>query len=185
MGLSQLTTPDTIDGYELAAPLNNWEPNFLAKWGRDGRRSYTTAIPSGGSETTNDMATDFIGNLYLVANQKNLDTLILGVDTLFSSNDNMFVAQYGNAYFCDSHTDIIVAEESILTVYPNPATATVHLAMNENIANIAIYNVTGQTIWDTSFGNTAQEADIDVHTLQPGLYLIKINNTIVRKFLKE
>jgi len=71
-----------------------------------------------------------------------------------------------------------------LTVFPNPATTSLTvLSTNQPITTITITNLFGQTIYASNY-NT-QTATIDVSNLPFGMYLIKINGSEVRKFVKE
>jgi len=75
-----------------------------------------------------------------------------------------------------------------LQIYPNPATTTITIQPNAVILSgtegqIIITNLLGQTVHTQNY--TTPQIQIDVSTLPPGLYFVKVNGTEVRKFVKE
>lgn len=68
-------------------------------------------------------------------------------------------------------------------VYPNPATTSLTITSGENIKTITITNLLGQPIYTHQYNTT--KAEVDVSNLPTGIYLIRINGTEVRKFVKE
>ena len=78
-----------------------------------------------------------------------------------------------------------ILPESTITIFPNPATTSLTIQPTaQPITEIIITNLLGQTIY-TQQQTTTQQQTIDVSTFPTGIYFIKINNTEVRKFVKE
>lgn len=73
-----------------------------------------------------------------------------------------------------------------ITIYPNPASDRVYLENKHTdlaILQIEIYNLLGQTVKRMS-NIKSRTTEIDIHTLQPGIYYFKIKtdkNTVVTK----
>jgi hypothetical protein len=77
----------------------------------------------------------------------------------------------------------IGSSKSHIEVYPNPTTNTITISSIENITTLTINNLLGQTAYN-SHPNSGK-AEINVSHIPPGIYLIKINDSIVKKFIKE
>jgi hypothetical protein len=75
-----------------------------------------------------------------------------------------------------------ITDKSIL-FYPNPTTTSLTISAKNKINAVSITNLLGQTI-STDEYNTEQ-VQLNVADLPKGIYLLKINGTEIRKFLKE
>lgn len=116
--------------------------------------------------------------------------------TLVDFFDNQCVPQVdasipvvaGQAYYVyvantDAITDIVIdgtfflgANDNIIdgfTYYPNPASSTVTLNSVDTIESVAVYNILGQKVIDTSIN--ALNADINVANLAQGAYIMKVS----------
>jgi hypothetical protein len=69
------------------------------------------------------------------------------------------------------------AQTDIIKCYPNPATSRVYLTGIQAGSHIGVTNMYGQAVpaFITVTGNS--QAQIDITTLQPGVYLINVGNT--------
>ncbi len=70
-----------------------------------------------------------------------------------------------------------------LSIYPNPASSSIIINSAEPITGIAISNLLGQTLINQN--NNSKQVQVDVTDLPAGVYLVKINGTDVRKFIKQ
>lgn len=68
-------------------------------------------------------------------------------------------------------------------MYPNPTSNTLTIQTANSITNLTIANLLGQTIFTNNYHS--ETIQVDVSTLPPGVYFVKINGTEVRKFVKE
>lgn len=78
------------------------------------------------------------------------------------------------------------APESVISVYPNPASSVINIGVSKNafdIQNTAIYSITGQKVLEST------QSTIDISSLAPGMYIINVkadNNTIyTQKLIKK
>ena len=71
-----------------------------------------------------------------------------------------------------------------VSVYPNPAhnELTLH-SVYQPIQEVVITNLLGQTVFSDFY--KTESAKIDISYLPAGVYLIKMNNTLVKKFVKD
>lgn len=68
-------------------------------------------------------------------------------------------------------------------IYPNPAENKITIASSYPIANVVINNLLGQVVYIQQ--HNSDKVQIDVSNLPAGIYLIRVNGSEVRKFLKE
>lgn len=68
-------------------------------------------------------------------------------------------------------------------VYPNPAHGTLTVSGAEGINTVAITNLLGQTLIEQKYNS--DKVSVDVAALPPGMYLLRVNDVWVRRFLKE
>ena len=68
-------------------------------------------------------------------------------------------------------------------IYPNPATTSLTITSSDKIASVTIINLIGQTVYDKAYHD--KKVQVDVADLPAGMYLIRINGTEVRKFVKQ
>ena len=73
--------------------------------------------------------------------------------------------------------------KKVINVYPNPATTTLKITAPGIIQQVAMSNYFGQTIYTHQYN--AEEIEINVEDLPTGMYFVTINNSEVRKFVKQ
>ncbi len=112
--------------------------------------------------------------------------------------DGVAIDKSGDMYIADEFNAVIrkvtcplcapasvgeTSNNAMVSVYPNPAQNSLTIAATKAIATLSITNLIGQVV-QTQFCNT-NKAMVDISTLPKGISFVKINNTEVRKFLKE
>jgi choice-of-anchor B domain-containing protein len=99
----------------------------------------------------------------------------------------------GNIVISDIDRGLFVVRDSSLginnntvanfTVSPNPAEAIVTISSKITpLVKIEIYNVLGQKVIDQNFSDSISE-NIDVSSLQSGMYVVKINNATIERLI--
>ena len=79
-----------------------------------------------------------------------------------------------------------IAKNNIITIYPNPTTTQLTIeSTTQAITQIIITNLLGETILTQLPVAGCQLAQVNVSTLSPGIYFVKVNGTDVKKFVKE
>jgi len=90
---------------------------------------------------------------------------------------------------CNYESVPTVAIDRSISLYPNPATKQITIqSTNQPINQISIANLLGQTLYTHQYIPTAirtTQAEVDVSTLPAGVYLVRVNGTEVRTFVKE
>ena len=97
------------------------------------------------------------------------------------------VSGFDNSYSCVYYPSLHAPDgglpQNSLRIFPDPATLELTIQAAFRIDQVAILNVFGQTVFSESYN--AKEATFDVSGLRPGLYIIQINRSVTRKFLKQ
>ena len=70
-----------------------------------------------------------------------------------------------------------------VVLYPNPASTELAVISSDEIKNISITNIYGQTVFAGS--DKGNRLIVDISSFMPGIYFLKVNNTEVRKWVKE
>ncbi|MBS1585631.1 MAG: T9SS type A sorting domain-containing protein [Bacteroidetes bacterium] len=190
MGLVHMTTNDTIDGHILTPPPFNGDPNFLAGWESNGAYITSSALGSGSFDDPNGIASDRFGNIYVVGEQEDCDTMIVANDTnidLANGAENMFLAKFNPGLNCI--TPEKVAQRTThydFDIFPNPATNTLTIQYNNtNKATAGIYDITGRLMG--SYPLTGNSTTISVQYLPPGIYQYRIeddkHNAVTKKLV--
>ena len=108
---------------------------------------------------------------------------------------NVYIAEFGNkvvrkvTYDTSCHSggdalsNAVISNEAKLNIYPNPSTSSLTISSPNKIAQITITNLLGQVTYTHEY-NT-EKVQIDVADLPKGMYLLRINGSEVRKFVKR
>ncbi len=70
-----------------------------------------------------------------------------------------------------------------MQLFPNPATNQLTTAAPVKITELSIYSIMGKVVYARDHND--KSANVDVSNLAAGIYFVKINGTVVRKFVKE
>jgi trimeric autotransporter adhesin len=155
--------------------------------------------------------TSYISNRVRIVNNSGYITTIAGNGTagffgdggpataaLFKAPSGLALDSCGNLYIADMQNARIrkityphcsylelpsSANKSELSIYPNPATTSLTITTADRVTTIIVSNLLGQTVYSQQYN--AQQVQVNVANLPKGIYLIRINGTAVRKFVKE
>ncbi|MAP80273.1 MAG: regulator [Aequorivita sp.] len=103
----------------------------------------------------------------------------------YFESGNIIISDIDRGLFIVRDPLLSVNENNLITfaVTPNPAEDIVNISSKETpLQTIEIYNVLGQKIINLNFSNSFSE-NLDVSKLQPGTYILKINNTTTKHLL--
>jgi len=100
----------------------------------------------------------------------------------------------GNVFIADENNNVIrrivfstgvpdVLPEAQANIYPNPAQNELTITFGVMITNVAVYSILGQAF--NNYDCNSRIVQVDVSHLPPGVYFVKINDSAVRKFIKE
>ena len=89
----------------------------------------------------------------------------------------------GTEYHIPLSVDNVQGNNNRLSIYPNPASSELVVSSSEQIYYIAITNIVGQKILSGSY--TGNRVQLNVSSFLPGIYYIMVNNSEVRKWVKD
>ncbi len=109
--------------------------------------------------------------------------------------NNVYIADFNNKRVrkvtyhatCDNETSKVksVNIENNFIIYPNPANSNLTIKTSEKINTINFTNLFGQTIPITAPTITNNKAEINIAHLPRGMYIIRVNEVYVQRFMKE
>lgn len=77
-------------------------------------------------------------------------------------------------------------ENAAFTFYPNPVKDVLNLSYKQNISSVAVFNILGQKVYETSFNSTT--AQVNMSAFYSGSYIVKVTSdeqTQAIKVIKE
>ena len=185
--MGNMMCTDTVDGHIINSPARSSDPIFIAGWTPAGTYLHDAALASGGDDLVS-IATDQCGNIY-VEGDYNIDSFVVGGDTLRKSvvgsgSEYNFVARFNpdNSCYCINESSVKEIAHEDLIIYPNPVEGNLYLKQNNSLGHIVIYNFWGQEIYNTFC--CSNNIVIDMSPFASGMYLIRINDSEVRKMSK-
>ena len=105
----------------------------------------------------------------------------------FFASGNIVISDIDSGFFLVKSQNLAVTESQELefSLYPNPSDNNITIkSANDPITIVEIYNVLGQRVLNFNFSERLSE-DINISSLNSGLYLVKINaNTTKRLIVK-
>ena len=157
---------------------------FLAEYSSTGtvRWLNSASVPSHGGIFA--LSHDAAGNLYssgYFSDSLQADGNLI-IDTSTVGNPEIFTTRISNPTTAVPE----VKAPLQLLVYPNPATTQLNITSGTRcISQVIITDLSGHDVsYTTLIANTAQ-LHIDISSLSAGVYLVRINGTEARKFVKE
>ena len=116
----------------------------------------------------------YIGQIYYYEYSKDSTAEFLTVTN--PAGDKMFFR----------NTDLLATDEQVKTayqIYPNPVKNILKVEGQEKISSITITDAAGKIVKQEKGG--AQNQEVNVQNLVPGMYFIKINNNKAQKIIKH
>jgi dienelactone hydrolase len=115
-------------------------------------------------------------NVYLKNNCQDIDII-----NAYAVSDNRTVVSSVCQFECDSTSSITIADESLISICPNPTSDFIYIEGNFKQGDqIIILNSIGQII----ISKEAQNGKIDLRALPNGVYFVRMNNLNL-KIVKE
>ena len=106
------------------------------------------------------------------------------------TSGNLYIADQSNLRIrkvtqpaCGFVSVATVAAQNQLSYYPNPVATKLNISAPYRVLAVTITNLIGQTVFTNHYNN--EKVQVDVSGLPAGMYLMRINDTEVRRFVKE
>ena len=77
----------------------------------------------------------------------------------------------------------IIKNTNAINLFPNPTQNELYITASYPIALVVVTNLLGQTVYTKDYNS--EQVQVDVSDLPAGIYLVRINGSEVRKFVKE
>lgn len=156
----------------LFHPSTGSDPMFIAKYNSSGIIQCLSALSSGGDDN-NAVATDSLGNAYIVGDYAN-SKFVVGSDTLIESapgDEDFFIAKY----FCSMGDGISEYTSKLkINVFPNPTNDQFVIETNATEKlKVDLYDVNGRHVFSASIND---KSNINVATLDNGIYTLTIKS---------
>ncbi len=101
----------------------------------------------------------------------------------FDDNPCVLTNTVSNIKGC-SFVNVPVSQlEEGVSLYPNPTTGELTIRSNTPTTSVVITDLLGKTLSSIEYGD--REAKLNIADLVPGVYIVRINGSIVRKVVKE
>jgi choice-of-anchor B domain-containing protein len=103
----------------------------------------------------------------------------------FFDSGNIIVSNIDGGFFILRDASLSTGGEntSAFGIYPNPASNYLNVSSErDTIHSIEIYTLLGQQVWNKTYNDSSTE-QIDISGFTAGIYLIKINNNTVSRFV--
>ena len=107
----------------------------------------------------------------------------------YFDSGNIVISDINRGLFVVKNPEILAVnkvEANLFSVTPNPAQDIIKVSSSENnsINSVEIYNVLGQRVISLQFSETELK-NIDIASLNAGMYLVKINQNTVKRLIKK
>ena len=176
-----------IDGQKLYTPDSSTDPVLIAGYDWSGTVIGYAALQSGSDDQTG-IACDASNNVYLCADYavgSGYTYFHAGNDSFFAVVDYgvgelQYIAKYG---FNPAKVIPIENDGNRMAIYPNPANNELCINSSNIISSVSIYDLPGREMYKNTYHSAFIRLNIDY--LNPGIYFIRINGDVVRKFIKE
>ncbi len=116
----------------------------------------------------------------------------IAAENILQHLDSIDYPEVFDADLDDPKREAFIAEESLVTIFPNPATDELYIDIEsinaDNKYALHLYDITGKEVKSQQLWSSTLNV-IDINTLSKGLYFIKIEENdkvkAVNKFVKE
>ncbi|MBX7142153.1 MAG: T9SS type A sorting domain-containing protein [Chitinophagales bacterium] len=167
------------DTFQLTS--QGWQDIFILKLDSSGDFEWARSMGALGSDVGFALELDAMNNLYAtgffgleVDFDPSSDSLILNAESF-----DVFILKWG-----DVATGISLDNSAnYMTVFPNPTSTTIHLQLPSTPATITLFNLLSQKMKEEKV--SGGDVIVDVSELPAGLYVVRTEEKMVGKFVKE
>jgi hypothetical protein len=101
---------------------------------------------------------------------------------------NIYIADFGNnvvrkVTISTTETKQTIRTSSEVTIAPNPASKMIYLSSPQIISSVQITDLVGHIV--ATYAPNSFSPQIDISLLPPQTYLLRVNNSVTKKFVKE
>ncbi len=160
----------SFGSFTLLKPAGIYFPFFIVKYDAIGNEQCATFVADGSSEPAG-LGADSKGNVYVGNSLSQMDTLVIGTDTLIR---NGFRKIYVAKFNCESAVSISeINKLRDLNIYPNPSSGIFKINFTGVETKVSIYNVFGNCLLNKDCRNDVEQK-IDFSCQPKGIYFMEI-----------
>ena len=103
----------------------------------------------------------------------------------FFASGNVVISDINSGFFLVKSSNLGVGDtaNSDFSIYPNPSKTNITIkSANDPLTEVRVLNVLGQQVLGFGFADSISE-DIDISSLDSGMYLVKINNLTTKRLI--
>ena len=177
-----MTDSMNFNGNILNVPTIHSAPMFVAYYDLSGNYLNSLAVADGAISSC-AIRPDKFGAFFLVGNYYGTP-LTFGPDFLDTAHytETAFISRYRYAATPATVLQQNLTLDNDIVLYPNPTIDFITIKAKERISTLCITNMMGQNI--ISINPNVEVLQLDVSGIPAGYYFVRINNSIVRKFVK-
>ena len=164
ISLSGITTSAVGASVTITATITNAGSSYLIHWMNHNIQFATTTVPS-----------------VTYTKPAGFDTITARVVSTATYACYDSTTSAGHVVYVESGVNNVTTKGTF-TVYPNPANSVLNIT-GSNITSVTINNLLGQTVYTHEYNSS--QVQVNVADLPKGMYLVRINGSEVRKFIKE
>ena len=186
--VTDLDNPTFTFGYEGPTPAT--DHNLYIKEDRAYLANYSEGLRVINiSDVANENITE-VGSFdtFPENNNAGAENGIWNVYPFFESN-NILLSDYNRGLFIVRESNTLDTPDNStvdFSIEPNPASTSITIAANQtSIKSIEIFNILGERVKRIQLEQQIKETTIDISDLSSGMYLMKTNQNIVKRFIKE
>ena len=168
----------------LIASRDTIHPYYVAMWnGTTWSNTGTAANTLNANQGIYSICPDANGNIYSVGAFTDT-TFIISYDSHLPRSRTEYLYPFYVAKYNAGATHVTsLALSNNISIYPNPTGNTLTIAAHNNINTVEIYDIAARPVFSGQY-NTFK-IQVDVSNLLSGVYIIKMNGAIIKKFIKE
>ena len=140
-----------------------------------------TVVDTGGIwYLTNNKA--IMSGLLLTGHTAGRDTVTYTVSNTWCAVTDSFIVTVLDSTLCSSGINEMANTSGAVNVYPSPVHDLLNISATYQVKSVLISTIDGRTIYSKTYDK--EDIVIDVSVIPAGLYLLRINESDVRKFVK-
>jgi hypothetical protein len=167
-------------------PLTNPGPRDFKLQYKLGTAGTWTDIPNGNIKVLNNWDTSYVNNLVLpVACNEAASVFVRWImRSNMSDNNTNDVLTTGTSKIDDIlvYGDVSAGVQQVsnnsFNIYPNPLSAgnNINISTEMFVNSVEVFDITGKSVLMNEISNTINNLMIDIRSLKPGMYFIKVNS---------
>ncbi|MBS1688717.1 MAG: T9SS type A sorting domain-containing protein [Bacteroidetes bacterium] len=181
---ANLSNPTLNATTGLVTSRDTIHPYYVAKW--DGTTWGNTGMAANALNANKgifSICPDANGNIYSVGVFTDTTVVIPYESHLPHSRTEYLYPFYVAKYNAGTSAVAPLASDDNVFIYPNPTNSKLTITTHNKIDNVEIYDITARTVFSRQYN--MPKVNVNVSSLPPGTYFVRVNGVLIQKFIKE